>query len=180
MRDTIIALTDHIATVKLVSDTMKVYTVPVSGAASKFSDYIKPSFDLLIGLVTAFVLIWKYLTQREKELTEKIIESKRNAYSEFLTDFTDGAIAVMHDEEVDEKARDRARILARNQLLLYANDKVIRAYHNWVEYADQETKDINVEDEMFGTLLVEIRKDLHGKSKVTEQEISNLNPFHRG
>ena len=86
----------------------------------------------------------------------------------------------MHDKDVDNIKEDRERMLARNQLLLYANDKVIQAYHNWIEYADREDHDINREVDLFGKVLVEIRKDIHGKSDVTEFEISNLNPFNRG
>lgn len=144
-----------------------------------WKEYLKPSIDLLIALVGAFVLIWKYLTQKQKESAERIIENKRIAYSEFLKDFTEGAVKVMHDIEQDDIISDRERLLARNQLLLYANDKVIRAYHNWIEYADQ-SEDVNQEVELFGKILLEIRKDIHGESKVTEQEISNLNPFNRG
>ena len=147
---------------------------------SKWSEYFKPSIDLLIALISAIVLIWKYLNQKQKELKEKIIKSKRDAYSKFLEDFTERAVKIMHDKDVDNIKQDRERMLARNQLLLYANDKVIQAYHNWIEYADKEDHDINREVDLFGKVLVEIRKDIHGKSDVTEFEISNLNPFNRG
>jgi len=148
----------------------------------KWSDYLKPSIDLLIALVGAFVLIWKYLTQRQKESAERIIENKRNAYSEFLRDFTRSAVNVMHDIQPNPIQDDKERMQARNQLLLYANDKVIKAYHQWIEYADKEEqeKDIKEEVRLFGNILIEIRKDIHGNSKITEQEISNLNPFNRG
>ena len=147
---------------------------------SNWSEYFKPSIDLLIALISAIVLIWKYLNQKQKELKEKIIKSKRDAYSKFLENFTERAVKIMHDKDVDNIKEDRERMLARNQLLLYANDKVIQAYHNWIEYADIEDHDINREVDLFGKVLVEIRKDIHGKSDVTEFEISNLNPFNRG
>ena len=77
--------------------------------------------------------------------------------------------------------QDRDRLLARNQLLLFANDKVIKAYHNWIDFSDHdEGKNIDKEVELFGKMLLEIRKDIHGDSKLTEEEISNLNPFNRG
>jgi hypothetical protein len=173
-------------TLHIVLDTLKGIhgnTLHIANDAPNFkwTNYLKPSIDLLISLVGAFVLVWKYLTQKQKEFAERIIESKRNAYSEFLRDFTRSAVNIMHDINPNEIQDDKERMLARNQLLLYANDKVIKAYHNWIEYADiEEGKDINAEVELFGKILIEIRKDIHGKSKVTEQEISNLNPFNRG
>lgn len=143
-------------------------------------EYLKPSIDRVIALITALVLVLKYLTQKKKEFAEKIIENKRNAYSEFLKNFTDTALEVMYDKDTSGIKHDRERMFARNQLLLYANDKVIQAYHNWIEYSDGEDHEINKEVELFGKILVEIRRDIHGKSKLTDEQISNLNPFNRG
>lgn len=186
MTDTLQILNDtishhQIGLVTLATDTIKVYNIPSTSTGFKWDDYLKPSIDLLIALIGGFVLIWKYLMQKQKESAERIIESKRVAYSEFLKDFTETAVKIMHDIETTGINHDRERMLARNELLLYANDKVIKAYHNWIEYADsKENKDIDKEVELFGKILLEIRKDIHGDSKVTEQEISNLNPFNRG
>jgi hypothetical protein len=157
----------------------KVQNITIKTLAFDWKEYLKPSIDLLIALVGAFVLVWKYLTQKQKEAAERIVENKRIAYSEFLKDFTEGALNVMHDIEQNDLEADRERMFARNQLLLYANDKVIKAYHNWIEYSDQN-EDVNKEVDLFGKILLEIRKDIHGESKVTEEEISSLNPFNRG
>lgn len=185
MTDTIHILADSLNShqtgiLSLTTDTLihKVYNIP-SSSSPKLMDYLKPSIDLIIALVTAFILIWKYLTQKQKEFAERIIENKRNAYSEFLKNFTETAVKIMHDKEATGIKHDKERMFARNQLLLYANDKVIKAYHDWIEFSDAE-KDIDKEVELFGKILLEIRKDIHGDSKVTEQEISNLNPFNRG
>lgn len=171
----------HTEIISLTSDTLRhiVYNNPAS-TRFNWMDYLKPSIDLLIALTTAFILIWKYLTQKQKEFAERIIDNKRTAYSEFLKNFTETAINVIYDKDTNGIKHDRERMLARNQLLLYADDKVIKAYHRWIEYADKENHDIDKEVELFGKILVEIRKDIHGDSKVTEQEISNLNPFKRG
>jgi hypothetical protein len=164
------------------NDTLihKIYTITPTPTNFKWADYLKPSIDLLIALIGAFVLVWKYLTQKQKEFAERIIESKRNAYSEFLRGFTRSAVNIMHDIEPNEIEDDKERMNARNQLLLYANDNVVKAYHEWVDYADKEGKDINKEVELFGKILLEIRNDIHGKSKLSEEQISNLNPFNRG
>ena len=171
----------HLGILSIISDTLihKVYNVPTS-IAFKWSDWLKPSIDALIAIIGAFVLILSYLHQKRKESKERLIENKRNAYSEFLNDFTETAVKIMHDKEASGMKHDRDRMRARNQLLLYANDKVISAYNNWIEFADMDDHDINKEVELFGEILIEIRKDLHGKSKLTEQEINNLNPFNRG
>jgi len=189
MSDTAKILTDTIHSIQtgilpLTTDTIihKVYTMPSPTTSFKWAEYLKPSLDLVIALVGAFVLVWKYLTQKQKESAERIIESKRNAYSEFLKDFTETAINISHDNEVGGIDDDRRRINARNLLLLYGNDKVVKAYNEWVEYSDEadENHGTDRDVELFGEILIEIRKDIHGRSKLTEQEIKNLNPFFRG
>jgi hypothetical protein len=153
-----------------------------STGSFNWTDYLKPSIDLLIALVGAFVLIWKYLTQKQKESTERIIESKRIAYTEFLKDFTETAINITYDKDVGRIKDDRRRINARNLLLLYANDNVVKAYNDWVEFTDKDNSNHGTDKdvELFGVILIEIRKDIHGDSKVTAEEIKNLNPFFRG
>jgi len=162
-------------------DTLKVLNVPDNSTGFNWSDFFKPSIDLIIAVIGASVIVWQYLVQKQKESAERIIESKKIAYAEFLKNFTETAVKVVYDKETSGIKHDKERMLARNQLLLYANDKVIKAYHNWIEFSDNpDNNDINREVELFGIILLEIRKDIHGNSKVTEQEISNLNPFNRG
>ena len=125
--------------------------------------------------------MWPYLSQRNKEYKLKLAEQKIAAYSEFLRDFTETAVLVLHDEEVQGKDADRRRILARNQILLYGSDDVIKAYDQWVKFADNNQKPGSDEEvTLFGKLLLRIRQDIVGKTKVTVHEISNLNPFNRG
>jgi hypothetical protein len=145
-----------------------------------WNDLWKPLIQLLIALVPLFILVFKYLTQKEKEFKEKIIEHKRIAYSEFLDNFTEVAVKIMHDKNVDTIKDDRERLFARNKLLLYANDKVILAYNNWVNYADNDGKSLDKEGDLIGKIFIEIRKDIHGDSILNEKDISNLNPFERG
>lgn len=167
----------------LAIDTLKVYNIPANSEDFKFSEYIKPSIDLLIALVGAFVLIWRYMTQKRKESAERIIESKRIAYSEFLKDFTEASLRITYEKlELSDIDEDRRRINARNLLFLYGNDNVVKAYNNWVEFSDkdQANNGSDTDVDLFGKILIEIRKDIHGKSKLTEREIRNLNPFYRG
>jgi hypothetical protein len=86
----------------------------------------------------------------------------------------------MHDEDVSGKDADRERMLARDQLLLYASDDVIKAYDAWTRYADIEEHDVNEEGDLVSILFLAIRKDLLGKTKVTKEHLVNLNPFNRG
>ncbi len=51
----------------------------------------------------------------------------------------------MHDEDLSNKETDLERMLARDQLLLYASDDVIKAYDAWVRYSDTETHDYDKE-----------------------------------
>lgn len=186
MQDTLTLITDTIISqldLLIANDTLihKVLTViPKADQGFKWTDYLKPSLELIIAIIGAFGLLWKYLAQKKKEFDAKVSEQKRTAYSEFLTNFTETALQIMYDQEVQGIEADRERMLARDKLLLFANDNVIKKYHEWVEYADSDSKDINKEVEIFGDLLIEIRKDILGKSKVTRKEISNLNPFNRG
>ena len=186
MTDTIQIIADSLifnqtGLLTLAVDTLKVLNVPDNSIGFNWSDFFKPSIDLIIAVIGASVIVWQYLVQKQKESAERIIESKKIAYAEFLKDFTETAVKIMHDKDASGIKHDRDRLLARNQLLLYANDKVIKAYHNWIEFSDQEEgRDIDKEVELFGKILLEIRKDIHGDSKLTEHEISNLNPFNRG
>ena len=86
----------------------------------------------------------------------------------------------MHDEDVSGKDADMERMLARDQLLLYASDDVIKAYDAWVRYSDIEKHNFDEEGELVSLMFLAIRKDLLGKSKVTKDDLDNLNPFSRG
>jgi len=137
---------------------------------------------IIAALIAALTVVIGYIIQKQKESTERIIESKRIAYNEFLKDFTETSLNISYDKEVGGIEDDRRRISARNLLLLYGNDKVVRAYNNWVDYNDEEGATPGSEEDvkLFGKILIEIRRDLHGESKLSEQDISNLNPFNRG
>ena len=61
-----------------------------------------------------------------------------------------------------------------------SSDDVIKAYDAWVRYADMEEHDLDREGELVSLMLLAIRKDVMGKSKVTKEHLNNLNPFNRG
>jgi hypothetical protein len=137
--------------------------------------------EILVALIAVFGVVIPYLNQRNKEYKLKLAEQKIAAYSEYLRDFTETAVLIEHGEEVDGKDSDRQRIQARNQLLLYGSDDVIKAYDKWVIFTDNGGKAGSDEDvALFGSLLLKIREDIVGTTKVTVNEISNLNPFNRG
>jgi DNA topoisomerase IA len=136
--------------------------------------------EIIVALIAVFGAVVTYLLQRNKELNLKLAEQKREAYTSFLRNFTETAVAVMHDEDVSGKDADRDRMFARDQLLLYGSDDVIKAYDTWVRYADTEEHDLDREGELVSLILLAIRKDLMGKSKVTKEHLSSLNPFNRG
>ena len=137
--------------------------------------------EIVVALIAVFGVVIPYLVQRNKEYKLKLAEQKIAAYSEFLRDFTETAVLIAHDEEVAGKDADRRRIMARNQILLYGSDDVIKAYDKWVVFTDENQKAGSDEDvALFGDLLLKIRQDIVGTTKVTVHEISNLNPFNRG
>lgn len=137
--------------------------------------------EVIVALIAVFGVFLPYLGQRNKEYELKLAEQKIAAYSEFLRDFTETAVLIMHDEEMGSKDLDRQRMLARNQILLYGSDDVIKAYDKWVVFTDDSGKGGSDEDvALFGNLLLKIRQDIVGETKVTVDNISNLNPFNRG
>jgi hypothetical protein len=136
--------------------------------------------EIIIALIAVFGAVIPYLLQKNKELKLKIADQKREAYSNFLRNFTQTAVAIMHDDDVSGKDADRDRMLARDQLLLYGSDDVIKAYDAWIRYADMEKRDLDREGELVSLIFLAIRKDLLGKTKVTKEDLSNLNPFNRG
>ena len=137
--------------------------------------------EIIVALIAVFGVVLPYLIQRNKEYKLKLAEQKIAAYSEFLRDFTETAVLIMHNEKTDGKKFDRQRMLARNQVLLYGSDDVIKTYDKWVMFTDSGGKGGSDEDVvLFGNLLLKIRQDIVGKTKVTVNDISNLNPFNRG
>jgi len=137
--------------------------------------------EIIIALIAVFGAVIPYLFQKNKELKLKIADQKREAYSNFLRNFTQTAVAIMHDEDVSGKDADRDRMLARDQLLLYGSDDVIKAYDAWIRYADMKKRDLDREGELVSLIFLAIRKDLLlGKTKATKEDLSNLNPFNRG
>ncbi len=136
--------------------------------------------EIIVALIAVFGAVIPYLLQKNKELNLKIAEQKREAYASFLKNFTNVAVAVMHDEDVSGKDADMERMLARDQLLLYASDDVIKAYDAWIRHADIEEHDYDREGELVSLIFLAIRKDLLGKTKATKEDLANLNPFNRG
>lgn len=136
--------------------------------------------EIIVALIAVFGVVLPYLLQRRKELNLKIAEQKRDAYANFLKNFTETAVAVMHNEDVSGKDADRERLFARDQLLLYASDDVIKAYDAWVRYADVEKHEYDKEGDLLSLVFLAIRKDLLGKTKVNKEHLANLNPFNRG
>lgn len=136
--------------------------------------------EIIVALIAVVGGVLPYLLQRRKELNLKVGEQKREAYAGFLKNFTEIAIAVMHNEEVSSKDADRERMLARDRLLLYASDDAIKAYDAWVRFADTEGHDLDKESDALGRLFLAIRRDILGRTKLTAQDVANLNPFNRG
>jgi hypothetical protein len=149
-----------------------------SGSAG--DDIVSEYKEIIVALIAVFGGVLPYLIQRNKELNLKIAEQKREAYANFLKNFTETAVAIMHDEEVSGKDSDVDRLLARNQLLLYGSDDVIKAYDAWIRQADAERHDLNREGELLSLIFLAVRRDLLGKTKVTTEHLANLNPFNRG
>lgn len=138
--------------------------------------------EIIVALIAVFGAVLPYLFQRNKELNLKIADQKREAYSNFLTNFTKISIAAAYDEDekLSGQEADLERLTARDQLLLYASDDVIKAYDAWVRFSDVEKHDYDKEGELLSLVFLAIRKDLLGKSKVTKEDVANLNPFNRG
>ncbi len=136
--------------------------------------------EIIVALIAVFGAVLPYLLQRNRELNLKIAEQKREAYASFLKNFTTVTVAVMHDEDVSGKEADMERMLARDQLLLYASDDVIKAYDAWVRYSDIEEHDFDKEGKLVSLIFLAIRKDLLGKTRVTSEHLANLNPINRG
>jgi hypothetical protein len=139
--------------------------------------------EIIVALIAVFGAVFPYLYQRNKELNLKIADQKREAYASFLANFTKISVAAMYDEDenLSGKEVDIERLMARDKLLLYASDNVIQAYDAWIRFSDDNDKhDYDKEGQLLSLMFLAIRKDLLGKSKVTKENLENLNPFNRG
>ena len=135
---------------------------------------------ILVALIAVFGAAVPYLIQRNKESKLKIAEQKREVYARFLRNFTEISFEIMNDREIDGTDLDRERMLVRDQLVLYASDEVVKAYDTWIRYADLEKHDIDIESKLTNLILLAIRKDILGKSKVTPEQLAYLNSYNRG
>ena len=149
--------------------------------APEAADGISQYKDIIVALIAVFGVLFggviPYLFQRNKELNLKIADQKREAYAGFLKNFTETSAAAAYDEKLTGKEFDLERMYARDKLLLYGSDEVIRAFHEWVEYTG---KDMNHESDLTNDVFLAIRKDILGRTKLRPGEIANLNPFNRG
>lgn len=139
-----------------------------------------PVVEIIVALIAVFGGVLPYLLQRNRELNLKIADQKREAYAGFLKNFTEITVAIIHDEDVSGKKADMERMLARDQLLLYASDDVIRAYDAWIRYSDAGKHDFDEEGALVSRIFFAIRKDLLGRTKVTLESLAGLNPLIRG
>ncbi len=147
----------------------------VSGLVSEYKEIIVALIAVLGGLIP-------YLYQRNKELKLRIASRKRHAYTAFLTNFTKTAVSIANGEEVTGKKADLERCLSRDRLLLFGSDEVIKAYDAWVRHSEQHEEEqfTDREGELVSLLLLAIRKDILGKTKLTKGDVENLNPYLRG
>jgi hypothetical protein len=136
--------------------------------------------EIIVAVIGVLGAVIGYLIQKNKELNQRIADQKREAYGRFLRNFTETAVAISHNEEVSGKDADRERMLARDQLLLYASDEVIKAYDAWIRYSDNDQHDLNQEGALLSLLFLAIRKDILGRTSVTTEQLDSLNPFNRG
>ncbi len=117
--------------------------------------------EIIVALIAVFGGVLPYLIQRNKEVNLKIADQKREAYARFLRNFTEGAVAAAYDEDkkLFGKEADLERMHARDQLLLYGSDEVIKAYDAWVRLSDaNENKDYEKEGAYLSLFFLPERK----------------------
>lgn len=143
---------------------------------------LKEYKEVIVALIAVLGGVIPYLIQRNKELNLRIASRKRHAYTAFLRNFTETALAIAHDEDLPGKDADRERCLARDRLLLFGSDEVIKAYDAWIRHAEKQEGEnyTDKEGELVGLLLLAIRRDILGKTRVTKDDLENLNPYLRG
>jgi hypothetical protein len=73
--------------------------------------------EIIVALIAVFGAVLPYLLQKNKELNLKIAEQKREAYASFLKNFTEIAVAVMHDFGEEGKLVSLIFLVIRKDLL---------------------------------------------------------------
>lgn len=140
-------------------------------------EFVRVIVEIIAALVAAWVLLKQYISQRKKEQLEIIIENKRKTYSQFLNQFASDSIDAAH-ERMELRTADEDKQLAYNLnlLLIYGNDKVLKAYNVWrttlYQRKDENNSQVGIEE--FGSLLFEIRKDIQRDTKLTVMDIINI------
>lgn len=152
---------------------------------------------IIAALIAALVVMIGYRIQKKNEQEAKNREDSKQAYLKFLDDFTQGSvIATLEDEYLNsfppadsneqinkhKIESQKRKLLARNHLLMYGSDNVIKAYLNFIKHIDEVVEN-EIEDKQegyFNKILVEIRNEIYKDSKITDSEISNyFNEFNR-
>lgn len=131
------------------------------------------SIPIFIAIIAAISVLGGYVLQRRNELKLKIVEQKKIAYMDFLVEFAVGAIPG-RETTVTEKL-----LTTRTRLMLYAGDNVVKAFANWTNHRTNVMRQgDDVDKKNFGNLLLEIRKDVLGKTDLTNEEVKALYTIH--
>lgn len=126
--------------------------------------------DLIIASVTLLTLVIQFFSLKRKEAAQRNIDNKRNAYFELLQIITESSLSHKHEKlELNNLEDDKRNARAINLLLLYADDKVLKLYNQWIKIGDE-----NSAKEIFLKLLGAIRKDIHKKSNLPINQIDEI------
>jgi len=152
---------------------------------------------IIAALIAALVVMIGYRIQKKNEQDAKNREDSKQAYLIFLDDFTQtNVISTLEDEFFNSlSAADsneqinkhkiesqKRKLMARNHLLMYGSDNVIKAYLNYIKHIDEVIQSgvVDKQEEYFNKLLVEIRREIYKNSEITESEISKyFNEYNR-
>jgi len=148
---------------------------------------------IVAAIIAAIIVIIGYQIQKKNDRIAQNRENSKQSYIQFLNDFTEGTVTEVLNEEYynslsepEQKKykinSDRQKIQARDKLLLFGSDKVVKAYLDFIKHIDNVilngTEDN--QEEYFNKILTEIRKEIYPNTEITDDEISKyFNGYNR-
>jgi hypothetical protein len=130
----------------------------------------KESLELLSIVLSALLVIlgWLY-NQRVEEMKimrSQLSERKHKAYADLVATFYSMFKDTKNHQQTDMKTAMSKMMDSKRDIFMYGSDEVFQAFNNWLVNASQPWQ-----FNEFLKFILCIRKDLCGKTKLTEDDI---------
>ena len=130
----------------------------------------KEILELISIALSALLIVlgWLYSrrTEEVKIMRSQLSERKHKAYADIITTFYSVLKDTKNNKETSEKLIMSKMIDAKRDIFMYGSDEVFKAFNRWLVNASQPWQ-----FDEFLKFILNIRKDICGKTKLTTDDI---------